>query len=173
MTIQSRNVKGARSITEFAISQGSQYEYFATATLAAGATLDVIFQPTAGSIMRFKDEVVSFNDELCDFRIHSNPSYTGGSAGDTFNLSNKNQLPSGVTVLEGATVTDAGTAVSVPFRFIGSAGQGQQGAAAQGVGGLDRVMSDTDEYLLRVTNSNAGGTMTVTLFVTWYRVPTN
>lgn len=173
MTIQSKNVIGARSVTEFNISQGTQYEYFATATLAAGATLDVVFQPTPGMLMRFKDEVVSFNDELCDFRIFSNPSFTGGSAGDTFNLNNKIQLSSGVTVLEGATITDTGNAVSVPFRFIGSSGQGQQGAAAQGVGGLDRVMSDTDEYLLRVTNSNSSGTMEVTLFVTWYRVLTD
>lgn len=171
MSLQSRNVVGSRSLTEFNVGQGKEYEYFQFANLASSASMDIIFQPTVGSIMRFKDEVVSFNDEFCDFQIFENPTFTGGSAGNIFNLNNKIQLPSGVTVLEGSTVTDPGTAVSVPFRYIGSTGQGQQASAAQGIGGLDRVMSDTDEYLLRVTNPNSQ-TMDVSIFVTWFRVTT-
>lgn len=163
---------GTRAITqqnyiEANSKRGLQFEYGSEiVTLAAGANSDVIFI-TGSKPVIIKGRILKFNGTKVSTRIYRGPTYTGGSAGSIYNLSDINPEATTVQILLGTTVSATGTEFGAPTFEIGSAGLGNRQISVYSVVGVERILLPNTVYLQRTTNLDAEA-QDIVGGLTWY-----
>jgi hypothetical protein len=152
--------------TEVNIKRGVQYEVSGVFSLAAGASVDLVYI-SGGKPCILKGKELNFTCEEITASLYEAPTYTGGTAVPVYNLTRINPVPKESEVLGGVTVTDVGTKIAADRVFLGSTASGNRVASSSGVEGLERVFKPNTVHLERITNTSAAACK-VSVYLTWY-----
>lgn len=163
---------GTRALTvqtynECNVKNGNQFESASnTATLAAGASVDLIFTTGALPVI-IKGRIVKFNGVSLLTRVFRGPTYTGGTITPYFNLNDRNPATGLAVLRTSATVIAPGTEFGAPTYDIGSTDVGNSSLSTYAVSGNERLLAANTTYLLRITNDSPSA-QRVASYITWY-----
>lgn len=150
---------------------GTQYEAaFYTASLAAGADLDIAFEIGANPIL-IKDTTILFDTDIVSTQWFRGATYTGGGMVNVHNLNEGGAVPEDVTILSEVSTSDSGTAISSLVTSLGTALAGNRTiSSTASTIGVERVLSANTDYIRRITNESDESTQ-VSFLTTWYQGP--
>ncbi len=145
-----------QSFTEANSKNGTEFEFSCeSATVAAGASLDIVFT-TDGIPVLIKNRQVSFSGAEIRAALYKGTTYTGGTTVPIFNLNTDLLLPTYSVAKLSPTITSLGTLVSATPVFYGATNQGNRYVGTFSTTGAERVLSKNTTYLYRVTNQDIG-----------------
>lgn len=129
---------------------------FQTASVAAGATYNIIF--TTGALgAAFVARTVGFSGTAAKAIVYKTPTgVTGGTAQASYRMNQRiTNTAQGVMTI-GATVGGVGTQASAPTFYRGSSGVGPTTIGTYAVQSSTRTLEPNTTYLLQFTNNDAG-----------------
>lgn len=161
-----------QGFTELNSKLGNQFEAsFLAEGIAPDANVDLIFQVGSSDDVLIKDIIAEFNSDQVQTMLYKNPTFTGGTAIDIYNLNERDGKPEDVIILGGATVTDTGTQVAPTITSLGSTEVGNRVVSTAGLtSGAERVLAKGVSYLYRITNTGAANS-DISGVATWYQGP--
>ncbi len=175
LTVMTDTVRAQRAIniqpfTERNSKSGTQYEAaFYTSMLASGGGILDIAIEVGTKKMLVKALDALFDSELITHTYYANPTYTGGTVTTVYNLNDGNAVAGEAVLKFNVSTTDPGTQISPTIRSIGTSGQGNRAIATEGlVQGVERVLSESRNYLLRIVNEDATNDSAISFLMTWY-----
>ena len=140
------------------------------ASLANGASFDILYSPPAFSFPHLTALLVSLADSPCDVLSYENVvTSDDGTALTPFNRDRNSTKTAQMGVTHSPTITDLGDLVH--DRFVPDAGG--QGSNSIGIitpnFGEEWILKPSTKMMTRVTN-NSGGAITLTFEALWYEI---
>lgn len=132
--------------------------------IANGAPRNIIFQ-TGSKPVIVKTRIVSYIGEEFQLEIFSNPTFTGGAPKVVGNYNTVNPVPTTVTVLKDATVTDDGTPLDDEPDYYYGATTGNRNAQSI-PDGRERIIPENSTLMVKVSSNIGSGRFSY--FIDWY-----
>lgn len=170
--------EGTRAITtqsynEANIKNGVQY-YLGVSwpnadQIVNGTPRSVIFS-TGDTTVLVKTRIVSYIGEEFTIELFEAPTFTGGTQIFVGNYNGRNPVPTTVTAVKDATITDPGTPFpgEPDYYFGGSTGNRESNSIPDG---RERVLKQNTDYLVRISSTSGNGRFSY--YIDWYEGDTD
>jgi hypothetical protein len=161
-----------QSFLELNCKAGNQWETarYNPSMVANGVTDTVVV--TGSKYVLLKDLIINFDSLLFGMQIFKAPTYTGGTPRTVYNMRDDAASTSSIAILDGATVTEPGTAVAPQIVALGTETGGNRRTTQFAPQlGIERVLSPESVYLIRSYNLDTGNPSRVSSIATWYEGP--
>ncbi|WP_417764680.1 hypothetical protein [Shewanella chilikensis] len=132
--------------------------------IANGTPRNVIFQ-TGSKPVIVKTRIVSYVGEEFQLEIFVNPTFTGGATKVVGNYNTVNPVPTTVTVLKDATITNDGTPLDDEPDYYYGATTGNRNAKAI-PDGRERIIPANSTFMVKVSSNVGSGRFSY--FLDWY-----
>lgn len=155
-----------QTYTSVNIKRGVQYEASGFFTIPGESSVDIVYV-SGNSPVILKGKEVFFTGEKIKFEVFEAPTYSGGTAIPSFNMTRVNPQASESILIAGSTITATGTKTQADRVFLGATAQGSKVSSTGAFEGMEHIFAPNTAYLERITNMN-GTSSDVSVYLTWY-----